>query len=174
MPRRAFSMIELVIVVVIIAILGAIAAPRFNGMAERAKGQRLIADLNTLQKAAELFAAEHRGLSVGKNAAGTAVAPATLIARLTETSDDTAAPNPAGLFGPYLREIPANTINGLSTVRVNGAPAGAGTHGWRFVTNTGAFQADTTISVVLQDGSIATHEGLIAKAGGALGALEAD
>ena len=42
----------------------------------------------------------------------------------------------------YLSSLPVNPLNYLGTVRLDGDDAGASTHGWRFDTTTGAFQAD--------------------------------
>lgn len=156
-------MIELVIVVVIIGIIAAIAAPRFDSMTDRAKDRRLIADLNTLQKAAELYRAEHLGVNPGVTASGSKLGAGVLAARLTGHTDEDGTVAADGIFGPYIRAIPANVINGLTTVRMDGADAGAGTHGWRFDTDTGNFAADTAVEVTLPDGSVIDHEGVVTK-----------
>jgi len=49
-----------------------------------------------------------------------------------------------GIYGPYIDSIPVNRINGLPTVRMDGAAAGANTHGWRYDTATGTIEADHT------------------------------
>ena len=36
------------------------------------------------------------------------------------------------IYGPYLADLPANPLNGRWRIRIDGAPAGANTHGWRF------------------------------------------
>jgi len=162
---RAFSMIELVIVVVIIGIIAAIAIPRFEGMTDKARGQRLIADLSTLQKAAELYQAEHLGVNVGKASSGTAVDADTLALRLTGHTDEGGSVAANGIFGPYVRAVPVNTMNDLATIRVDGAAPGAGTHGWRFSTATGNFAADTVFEVTLPDGSVVDHTGLVTGVG---------
>lgn len=169
---RAFSMIELVIVVVIIGIIAAIAIPRFEGMTDNARGRRLIADLDTLQKAAELYTVEHGGVNLGKTATGSTVSDLVLRRRLLLHSDEDGTPNdPTGLFGPYVRDIPTNVYNEKATIRVDGAPAGAGTHGWRFDTATGNFAADTAVQVTLPDGSVVDNEGVISKVGGVVSKL---
>ncbi|MEZ6317579.1 MAG: prepilin-type N-terminal cleavage/methylation domain-containing protein [Phycisphaerales bacterium] len=85
---RAFSMIELVIVVVIIGIIAAIAIPRFEGMTDNARGRRLIADLDTLQKAAELYTVEHGGVNIGLDSNGSVVTDLVLRRRLLLHTDD--------------------------------------------------------------------------------------
>jgi prepilin-type N-terminal cleavage/methylation domain-containing protein len=145
-PAPAFSLVELVIVVVIIGIIGAIAIPRVTGMAEKSKDSRMLADLRALDNAAERFRAEHAGLDPGLDPSGTPVSAVLLARRLVQPTDDSGTPNPAGLFGPYLREWPTNIINGRQTVRINGVPSKTGLNGWRYDTTTGTFSSDATPS----------------------------
>ena len=55
----AFTLIELLIVVAIIAILAAIAVPNFLGAQTRAKYTRAISDLRTISTALEAYAVDH-------------------------------------------------------------------------------------------------------------------
>ena len=50
------------------------------------------------------------------------------------------------LFGPYLRDIPANPFNGRRRIRIDGALAGANTHGWRFDSTTRVIEPDDRVS----------------------------
>lgn len=59
-PRaRAFTLIELLIVVAIIAILAAIAVPNFLEAQTRAKVARVVADMRTMQTATEVYRVDH-------------------------------------------------------------------------------------------------------------------
>ena len=49
-------------------------------------------------------------------------------------------------YGPYMNKVPENPFNDLATVREDGVAAGANTHGWRFDTTTGEFQADDSVA----------------------------
>ena len=50
-----------------------------------------------------------------------------------------------GHFGRKINKIPRNPFNNLNSVRIDGEAAGADTHGWRFDTKTGRFQADNSV-----------------------------
>lgn len=58
--RKAFTLIELMIVMAVIAILVGIILPRFKGMKEEALYAKVIGDLGTLQTAVESFSIHHQ------------------------------------------------------------------------------------------------------------------
>lgn len=137
--RRGFSLIELVIVVVIIGIIGAIAIPRMSSSAENAARNAVIGDQAVLQRALDLYEVEHEGVMVHVGAATLK----TVYLRLIKTSDlDGTVNEGSGIYGPYLNGIPANKLNGLATIRRDGAAAGANTHGWRYDSGTGRIEPD--------------------------------
>jgi len=138
--RSAFSLIELVIVTVIIGIIGAIAIPRVGDFVGRAEESALVEDLARVQASIDRFEAEHVGLKVGDGG----VAASVVAARLTDRSDADGTVNASGLYGPYLRDVPKNSVNKLATLRVDGVAAGANTHGWRYHSTTGLIQSDHT------------------------------
>jgi type II secretory pathway pseudopilin PulG len=126
-------MVELVITVVIIGIVSAIAVPRFSNAAQRAQTAALAESTAMFQRVLDRYAQEHSGLTPNHDAPGVTCDDATcFVNRLTRPTNDANAPDDAGPLGPYLGTIPLNPINNLRTVRVGGAAAGAGTHGWRF------------------------------------------
>jgi prepilin-type N-terminal cleavage/methylation domain-containing protein len=159
--RAAFSLIELVIVVVIIGIVAAIAVPRMTSASERSKTGALQADLRVVTVAIDFYTAEHADLSPAHEKDGSVITDPTLFIRRllqrTNIDGDTAGP---GNFGPYLRNFPANPFNHKQTVRINGAPAGANTHGWRFDTGRSEFQADDSVeSAAIRPGGISVSGG---------------
>ncbi|MFN7021490.1 MAG: type II secretion system protein [Phycisphaerales bacterium] len=144
---RAFSLVELVMVVATIGIVAAIAAPRMSSAATSANTTAVLANIRILDNAAEVYAAEHNGVSIGLEFDGvTPVDGAMLILRLTSTTDEDG--KAGGWFGPYLHTIPRNPGNGLRTVRINGDPAGSDLYGWRFDTGTGRFEPDDAVHAV--------------------------
>lgn len=144
---RAFSLVELVIVVAILAIIGAIAIPRFGASAGAASESAMLKDWRQLQTAAELFAAEHAGLSIGLDAKDSPIDANAVTVRLLEQTNQLGTTSGDTPFGPYLDKIPFNRENNLNTLRVDGADAGAGTHGWRLDSASGVFAPDTAEGV---------------------------
>ena len=63
--RRAFTLIELLIVVAIIAILAAIAVPNFLEAQVRSKVSRLMNDMRTAAVAVEAYVVDHHGPPLG-------------------------------------------------------------------------------------------------------------
>jgi general secretion pathway protein G len=97
----AFSLVELVIVMVIIGIVAAIAIPRISMGATDARANALRANLSALNRAVEYYAAEH------ENAYPT---PSTFEEQLTKFTNLAGAYSDSFSaeyrFGPYLKEIP--------------------------------------------------------------------
>lgn len=143
---RAFSLVEIAVVVVIIGIVAAIAVPRMSAGAVRAQVASMRASLATLNRAAELYAAEHAGRCPACDASGAVSLDGEAVTlRLVKSTTESGAIG--GAFGPYLLRMPPNPFNQLATVRVDGAAAGAGTHGWRYNSATRSFQADDSAAM---------------------------
>jgi general secretion pathway protein G len=126
-----FSLIELVIVVVIIAIIGAIAIPKMSRGAAGANDSAVIQDLSTMRAGLELYATEHSGVYPSTT-------PATFVSQLTTYTDINGNVSPTRtttcIYGPYLKAIPTlpvGTNKGLNTVTGTG-PAGTGAFAWYF------------------------------------------
>lgn len=96
--RPAFSLLELVIVIVIIGTLAAMAIPRMSGGSVAAAESALLADLKTMRTAIELYASDHG------NRYPTSL---TALARYTSAAGAMGSKKTALYqYGPYLREIP--------------------------------------------------------------------
>lgn len=149
-PYRAFSLVELVIVIVIIGIIAAIAVPRFSAATGNAETGSVQGSLIVLRNAIDLYTAEHSNDT-----------PTGLPDQLLQTTDISGATTGSD-FGPYLRAEPANPLNANSKSFVNAAGAAAADSdcaagiGWVY-DQTGdklyACEGDGTASAVLS----ATH-----------------
>jgi prepilin-type N-terminal cleavage/methylation domain-containing protein len=136
--KSAFTLIELLIVVVLLSVL-AVVVPHISGAGEETESSAMVADLLRVRSQIELYKFHHSG----RLPASEGETPAYFLRRMTIKTD--ANGNPGGEFGPYLQGLPVNPFNDSAAVRIDGAPAGANTDGWRFDTMTGAFQADDSL-----------------------------
>lgn len=136
--RKAFSLVELVIVIVILGIIGAIAVPRMSAGASGAGESAFVTDLAALRNAIELYAAEH---------AGTYPTTAKIVEQLTEYTDaagaNSATPDSTHIYGPYLHAIPTlkvSTNRGKNGIDGDGTGA---TTGWVYTATTGVIVANS-------------------------------
>ncbi|MBL8964764.1 MAG: prepilin-type N-terminal cleavage/methylation domain-containing protein [Phycisphaeraceae bacterium] len=142
-PRRAFSLIELVIVVLIIGTIATIAVPRVMHAAQRSKQAAKAGSVAAMQRAIDLYTAEHAERCPAVNASGiVSLSSAEFEQRLVGKTTMNGHIDASGAYGPYLREIPVNPGNQRATIRINGAPAGSHTHGWRYDTASRRIEPD--------------------------------
>jgi general secretion pathway protein G len=134
--RQAFTLIEVLIVVVIMAVLAATIIPQFSSSTKDAKESQLSFNMHTLRSQIELYKIHHLGsypaitgsdlpqLTHETNAQGDVNAGA---------SDPTSYP-----YGPYVDgELPNNPFNDLNTVATGTGAAGDGSSGWQYNATTG-------------------------------------
>ena len=144
---RAFSLVELVIVVTIIGVLASIAVPRISGAATGTNSAALQATLASVRKAIDMYYAEH-GSYPGYDPSGMTPSGVWFVDQLTMYSDGDGNTNATFSttykYGPYLRKpFPTNPTNDLNTVRVKPTPGApdpaAGSYGWVAVLSHGYF-----------------------------------
>jgi prepilin-type N-terminal cleavage/methylation domain-containing protein len=131
---RGFSIIELVMVIGILGFVSAIAIPRVSAAAETARASTLAETQARLQRACDLFSADHFELSIAEKTDGSLVTDSSLASRLLVATN--AAGDAAGVYGPYMASIPLNPYNGLNTIRITSSSVRNGTAGWMYVTST--------------------------------------
>ncbi len=164
LKRAGFTLVELLIVVIILAVLAAIVVPQFSASTNDARAAALQANLANIRAAIDFYYQEHgeypgdliatgatcvNGVAVTAGAADTEDA---LIAQLTRyTNDDglacTGKDATTFRYGPYLKgDMPVNPEGTTNTVVVvdNGVlgMASGGSGGWRYDTVTGEFMSD--------------------------------
>lgn len=134
-----FTLVEVLIVVVIMAVLAATIIPQFADSTTDAKASTLKFNLHTLRSQIELYRTHHDG----KLPSGTLV-------ELTKSTDSTGAQGTGASYpyGPYVRELPNNPFTNNNTVTViatsPATPADVtGSGGWLFNTTTGEIWADS-------------------------------
>ncbi len=151
MRARAFSLVEMVIVVVIIGVVAAIAVPRVTTASRQAKVNALEATMATVRQAMELYYADHGrypGYNPGTGAPLNANFPLQLTLYTDEAGNTSTTFGTPFVYGPYLRApFPANPINGLDNVFVKATPASPtliGGTGWLAVLSTGDFEPNVS------------------------------
>jgi general secretion pathway protein G len=114
--RKAFTLVEILIVVVILGILAAIVVPQFTNATQDAQGGNILTQLDTLQNQMELYKARNNAY------------PDIVANGWTDLTT-----------GGYLKTDPKNPVNGSSTVCA-GAAGQAG-FGWHWDAATGTLGA---------------------------------
>ena len=138
---RAFSLIELVSVVVILATIAAIAIPRVTSAVERANLTAYCQNLVILQTAVDHYRAEHNGQSPPS--------AAQLLLYTDEDGNTSATRGGAFVYGPYLHSMPALNYGdniGDTELEVDTDP-GAGSGGWVIDSASGLVRANLDDSV---------------------------
>jgi general secretion pathway protein G len=124
--KKAFSLVELMIVVAVLGILAAIVVPQFQSQTTQAKEAAAKSDLRVLRSAIELYIAQHNGVPPGYPNGDITAAPSAIsfVGQLTKASNksgQTAPPGTAGYnLGPYIRKYPENPFNNETTVKMVG------------------------------------------------------
>src|SRR3954470_13784049 len=142
MTRReaAFTLIEVLIVVVIMAILAATIIPQFTDSTKDAKASTVQFNLHTLRSQIQLYRTQHNG-----------TAPSATLAELMASTDASGTQGTGANFpyGPYLRQIPVNPYSNSATVKaITNDPAQAadvtGTGGWLYNIPSGSIFIDNS------------------------------
>jgi general secretion pathway protein G len=154
---KGFTLVELLVVAVVLAIFAAIVVPQFASTTDEAKASAVKSDVSGLRSAIDLYRQQHGhwpgsvaatgGTCTGGTAGtGAANSEAALKSQLTMFSNAAGQACSIKLstfpYGPYLggNDIPKNAITGVNTVamvnagnlNMTGAAAPASTNGWKY------------------------------------------
>jgi general secretion pathway protein G len=135
--NKGFTLVELVVVVMILGILAAVAAPKVMGTSAKAKDNGVKQTLGVIRDAIERYAAEHGGALPG-------------------ASDDTQATFKLDLKD-YLRgafpKCPVALEDDVVVIEDSGSPSATGAGGsWMYSTDTGEFIVNSTATVPSMSG----------------------
>jgi prepilin-type N-terminal cleavage/methylation domain-containing protein len=155
---NGFTLVELLIVVIILAILAAIVIPQFSSATVDAQESALDANVHSLRAAIDLYRVQHGGKypgavaatgatctvgAAGTGAVNTAQAVIDQMTKYSSAAGTTCSgADPTTLLGPYLRKgFPAEPITNSTAIAVATAgtplaPAAA-TGGWSYDVKTG-------------------------------------
>jgi general secretion pathway protein G len=145
---KAFTLVELLIVVVILGVLAAVVIPQFSDASEDANNARLMADLRHVRMAIARYTMEHDGrLPCIKANGGSDNNANNFIDRLIGKTDKKGDIIASGAFGPYLSRFPANPFASPAAqadrIKLGTATSPSGAQGWYFNTTTLRFFANT-------------------------------
>ena len=151
---RAFTLIEILVVVVLLGILAVVVLPLVAGSAISARESALAHDVQMLRRYVLVYKAQHLEVGPGYPDGDTTQDPteAVFLAQTTLSSNESGQTAPVGTVGsergPYLSKIPVNPLNHKNTVHVlvgaEDFPADADdSHGWIYKASTSEVRADS-------------------------------
>ncbi|MBE0534293.1 MAG: type II secretion system protein [Phycisphaerae bacterium] len=138
--RHAFTLVEILLVVVILGIVAAIVIPQFSHATSEARLNSLLGNLQTVRSQIQLYKVQHHDLLPGQTVIGGDVAAADFVDNLMNDPK----------YGAYLQRLPVNlyitdraqrdTVTCVNDVTA-GKPTGNEGTGWWFNAATGDFRA---------------------------------
>jgi prepilin-type N-terminal cleavage/methylation domain-containing protein len=145
--RSGFTLIEVLIVVVIMAVLAATILPQFSSATKDAKDSSIKFNLHAMRSQIELYKINHLGVPPTGALDLQQLVQATDVNGVVST---TGQPDTTHPYGPYIQngKVPANPYNGTTTVTVitsgTGTPTATGAGAWIYRSTTGEIYADNT------------------------------
>jgi len=134
---RAFTLVEILIVVIILGILAAIVTVQITRASTDARNNSIVSTLHSIRQQIELFKFQHDGKApdLGNNDARYWI----ILLGKSNTAD-LLNPVATGKYGPYLRSAPVNPANGLTAIG-NAANKNVG---WVYSSTDGSIKAVST------------------------------
>lgn len=131
--RNAFTLVEVLIVVIVLGILAAVVVPQFTDASTDAKLSALTTNLATIRGQLQLYKLQHNDAWPSLD---------TFVDQMTLSSNadgKTGAIGTAGLaLGPYIQSVPNNPYTGSNKV----GDGAVGTSDWYYDEDTGQFRAN--------------------------------
>jgi len=153
--EKAFTLVEILIVVVLLGVLAGIVLPLIAGTAISARQTALAHDLQMLHRYILIYKGQHLEVAPGYPDGDKTQAPTeqAFIEQMTLSSNENGQTAPVGtpgfVRGPYLMRPPVNSLNKKATIQVLGNtedfPAEADdSHGWVYRPLTFELRSDST------------------------------
>jgi len=148
----AFTLVEILIVVIILGILAGIAIPQIAGMTRSARETNLKENLSKIRAQIQVYRNQHDAFPDSDQFADQMTRYTDFQGEVAEVEDDDHR------YGPYLEQMPPNPVTGDAAVRTADQadqhhPPGDADAGWWYNEVTGEFYADLTDQHVDQDGN---------------------
>jgi prepilin-type N-terminal cleavage/methylation domain-containing protein len=142
---RGFTLVEVLIVVVIMAVLAAVVIPQFSSSTDDAKRSTGEFNLSTMRSLIQTYKGQHNGVNPAHDATAKS-----LTVLLSKTKADGTIDATNGVYGPYLVEFPENPFTRSKDVKVitndpaKAADVTAGNAGgWLYNATTGGIWLDS-------------------------------
>ncbi|QDU32600.1 Type II secretion system protein G precursor [Poriferisphaera corsica] len=133
--HRGFTLVEILIVVVILAILASIVIPQLSRAGEQARENSLAMSLYRIRQQLEIYRNQHNGHYPSLDQFDNQML------KMSNESGDTAEIGTDGyLLGPYLQEVPVNPFTSKKTIGIGEV----GTSDWYYNELTGDFAANNS------------------------------
>ncbi len=139
--RKGFTLIEVLIVVVIMAVLAATIIPQFSSSTEEAKESSLSHNLHTMRGLIEMYKQEH----------GLYPSLANFATQMTSATNSNGGTTGETPYGPYIGEaVPTNYLNdsnavvGVATAGTKPTAVVAGGAGWQYDESNGGIWANNS------------------------------
>jgi general secretion pathway protein G len=148
--KEAFTLIEILIVVIILGILAAVVIPQFSEASNDTRVSSVMTDLKLLRSQIQLYKAQHN------EQYPTSWGPNGQLDMYTDVNGNTNATYTTTFrFGPYLLRIPPNPFTGVNTVTISNTWTAPTTldQGWWYNSSTGEVRCMVPDSVVTPDGT---------------------
>lgn len=139
---QGFTLVEILIVVVIMAVLAAVVVPQFAGSTDDAKKSTAEFNLGSVRSVIQTFRAHHEGAKP---------AFSTTLEALTKETNLSGAVTAGGGFGPYLVSVPENPFTGKSAVKAVATPGTAPIEANVTADNAGGWIYDATTGNIWLD-----------------------
>lgn len=128
---KAFTLVELLIVVIILGILAAIVVPQFTDASSNAQLSALQSNLRVIRGQIELYKLQHGGTYPDDKTFSTL-----MCSKTNPDGSTTGSPN----LGPYLQTVPNNPFTQTATI----GSGALGSSAWYYDKTSGAFKANDT------------------------------